>query len=129
MAENFFKHNIVMLVSQGFAVFSPLSILLHKFTIILCTDTSLFIIDTMGTIPSVHIIEVSVLKRTTANADIFLDMMSHSPLVSWATGECNTNSSEFNFCCFPTTPWVYQNTAELKWFHILKSSSTTPSPQ
>lgn len=41
MAKNFVKHNFVMLVTQGFAVYFPLSILLHKFTIILYTDTSL----------------------------------------------------------------------------------------
>lgn len=82
----------------------------------------------MGTKASIHVIEVSV-KRMPANADLFLDLMSHSPIFSHGqTGECNVNSSEVTFCSFPTTPLVYKNTAELKWFHILKSSSTTPSP-
>ena len=37
----------------------------------------------MGTKPSIHVIEVSV-KRMPANADLFIDLMSHSPIVSWA---------------------------------------------
>lgn len=37
----------------------------------------------MGTKPSIHVIEVSV-KRMPADADIFLDLMSHSAIVSWA---------------------------------------------
>lgn len=82
----------------------------------------------MGTKASIHVTEVSV-NRMPANADIFLDLRCHILLLSHGQiGECNVNSSEFTFCCFPTTPWVYKNTAELKWFHILKSSSTTPSP-
>ena len=66
-----------MLVTQGFAVFFPLSILLHKFTIIF-VHWYLFIRVTMGTKASIHVIEVS-LKRMPANADLFLDLMSHSP--------------------------------------------------
>ena len=37
----------------------------------------------MGTKPSIRVIEVSV-KRMPANADLFIDLMSHSPIVSWA---------------------------------------------
>ena len=37
----------------------------------------------MGTKASIHVVEVSV-KRMPASADLFLDLMSHSPIVSWA---------------------------------------------
>lgn len=39
----------------------------------------------MGTKASIHVIEVSV-KRMPVNADLFLDLMSHSPIVSRADG-------------------------------------------